>query len=179
MHSNHWLYSWKTLVLASILFPPLGLALVWMRPSTRLSRRILNSIYISALGFFYLYQFAGLRVERDGSGMMPMLSFEKGGDAHYAELERNRARHAQLPLSPPIAQEISSTPPAGVPEPVESVATPRSNLPLPKQKQSRPQSRRVLTGLIFEDRSVTVPMTRWTSSPPGRRKVFLSFGSSP
>ena len=74
MHSNHWLYSSKTLVLASILCPPLGLVLVWMRPSMRLSRRILNSVYISALAFFYLYQFAGLRVERDGSGMMPMLS---------------------------------------------------------------------------------------------------------
>jgi outer membrane protein assembly factor BamB len=134
MHSNHWLYSWKTLVLASILFPPLGLALVWMRPSARLSRRILNSIYISALGFFYLYQFAGLRVERDGSGMMPMLSFEKDGDAHYAELERNRARHAQLSLSPPIAQEISSTPPAGIPEPVESVATPPIEPATPEAK---------------------------------------------
>ena len=72
MPSNHWLYSWKTLVVASILFPPVGLVLVWMRPSMRLSRRILNSIYISALAFIYLNQFAGLRVERDGSGMMPM-----------------------------------------------------------------------------------------------------------
>lgn len=120
MHSTHWLYSWKTVVLASILFPPLGLILVWLRPS-RLSRRILNSIYISALGFFYLYQFAGLRVERDGSGMMPMLSFEKGGDAHYAELERNRAQQAQLP---PIAQDANPTPPATAPEPAKSVSAP-------------------------------------------------------
>ena len=59
MHSNHWLYSWKTLVLASILFPPLGLVLVWMRPSTRLSRRILNSIYISAFAFFYFISLPG------------------------------------------------------------------------------------------------------------------------
>ncbi len=107
MHSNHWLYSWKTLVLASILFPPLGLVLVWMRPSTRLSRRILNSIYISALAFFYLYQFAGLRCGTGWQWLMPMLSFEKGGEAHYADLERNRAQHAQLPLSPPIAEDVS------------------------------------------------------------------------
>ena len=123
MHSTHRLYSWKTLILASILFPPLGLVLVWMRPSTRFSRRILNSIYISALGFFYLYQFAGLRIGRNGSGI-PTLAFEKGGNAHYAELERNRAQHAQLPLSPPIAQEIGSIPTASAPKPVESVATP-------------------------------------------------------
>jgi len=123
MRSNHWLYSWKTLVVASILFPPLGLILVWMRPSTRLSRRILNSIYVSALAFFYLYQFAWLRVERDGSGM-PMLSFQKGGEAHYAELERDRSRHAQLPLSQPIAEDTSSTSPASVPEPAKSVSAP-------------------------------------------------------
>ena len=36
-----------------------------------------------------------------------MLSFEKGGEAHDAELERNRAQHAQLPLSPPIAEEVT------------------------------------------------------------------------
>ena len=95
MHSNHRLYSWKTLIAASILFPPLGVVLVWIRPSTRLSRRILNSIYVSALGFFYLYQFAGLRVERDGSGWKPMIHFEKGSEAHDAALERNRAQHAQ------------------------------------------------------------------------------------
>jgi outer membrane protein assembly factor BamB len=124
MHSNHWLYSWKTLVLSSFLFPPLGLILVWMHPSTRLSRRILNSIYISTLACFYLYQFAGLRVERDGSGMMPMLSFRKGGEAHYTELERNRARHAQLPLSQPIAEDVSSSAPASAPEPAKSVSTP-------------------------------------------------------
>ncbi len=113
MHSNHWLYSWKTMVLAAILFPPLGLALIWMRPSMRISRRILNSIYTCALGFFYLYQFAGLRLERNGSGM-PMLSFMKSGEAHYADLERNRAKHAQLPLSPPIAEDVTSPLPAGV-----------------------------------------------------------------
>ena len=123
MHSNQCLYSWKTTVLSSLLVPPLGLVLVWLRPSTRLSRRILNSIYISLLAFFYLYQFAGLRIGRNGSGI-PTLSFEKGGNAHYAELERNRARHAQLPLSPPIAHEMISTPTASVSEPVEPVPIP-------------------------------------------------------
>jgi outer membrane protein assembly factor BamB len=123
MHSNHWLYSWKTTVLSSILFPPLGLVLVWLRPSTRLSRRILNSIYISLLAFFYLYQFAGLRVERDGSGWKPMFSFEKGGEAHDVALERNRARHAQLPLSQPIAEDVGSTAPTSTPESLKSPAT--------------------------------------------------------
>jgi outer membrane protein assembly factor BamB len=124
MHSNHWLYSWKTLVLASILFPPLGLVLVWLRPSTRLSRRILTSIYISVLAFFYLHQFAGLRVERDGSGWKPMFSFEKGGETHDVALERDRARHAKLPLSQPIAEDVSSSAPSIAPESVKSVAAP-------------------------------------------------------
>jgi outer membrane protein assembly factor BamB len=121
MHSTHWLYSWKALIAASILFPPAGLVLVWMRPSKRISRRILNSIYISALGFFYLYQFAGLRVERDGTGMWPMLSFQKGGESHYQDLERNRARHAQLPVSQPVAEDTGSTASASTLEPATSV----------------------------------------------------------
>jgi outer membrane protein assembly factor BamB len=119
MQSDHWLYSWKTMVLAAILFPPLGLALIWMRPSTRVSRRVLNSIYTCALGCFYLYQFAGLRLERNGSGV-PMLSFMKSGEAHYAELERNRAQHAQLPLSPRIVEDVTPALTASVQGPVES-----------------------------------------------------------
>ena len=137
MHSNHWLYSWKTLVLASILFPPLGLVLVWLRPSSRLSRCILNSIYISLLAFFYLYQFAGLHVERDGSGWKPMFSFEKGGEAHDVALERNRARHAQLPLSQPSAEDVSSTAPTSTPEPLKSPAAPPTQPSSPAAEPKR------------------------------------------
>ena len=92
MQSNHWLYSWKTLLAATILCPPLGLILAWMRPGTRLSRRILNSIYISALAFFYLVEFAGLRVERDGSGMMPLFSFQRHRESHDVVLEHAQRR---------------------------------------------------------------------------------------
>jgi outer membrane protein assembly factor BamB len=133
MPSNHWLYSRKTMILAAILFPPLGLALIWMRPSLRVSRRILNSIYTCALGFFYLYLFAGLRLERNGSGI-PILSFQKSGEAHYAELERNRAQHAQLPLSPPIVEDVTPPPPSRVPEPVEPHATSTVPTPSPEAK---------------------------------------------
>ena len=143
MHSNHWLYSWKTLIAASILFPPLGLVLVWIRPSTRLSRRILNSIYVSALGFFYLYQFAGLRVERDGSGWKPMIHFEKGSEAHDAALERNRAQHAQLPLSQPIAEEVSLGAPVSAPDPAKSSLNPPTqpaNPDLVARPTSKPMS---------------------------------------
>jgi len=132
MHSNHWLYSRKTLIVASLLFPPLGLVLVWMRPSTRLSRRILNSLYITALGFFYLYQFAGLRVEREGSGM-PRLSFQKGDEAHYAALERHRVRVAQLPLSQPAAEEVTPGASASAMEPSKPVSTVPSHASDPEQ----------------------------------------------
>ncbi|MCI0417951.1 MAG: PQQ-like beta-propeller repeat protein [Acidobacteria bacterium] len=141
MQAHHWLYSWKTMVLASVLFPPLGLILVWTRPSTRLSRRILNSIYISALTFFYLYRFVGLRVERDGSGMMPMFSFQKSGEAHYAELEKNRARHAQLPVSQPVAEDARSTEPT-VPvapgEPAKNITVQPSQAETPLKVVQRP-----------------------------------------
>jgi outer membrane protein assembly factor BamB len=107
MQKDHWLYSWKTIVLASLLFPPLGLVLLWMRPSTTVSRKILNSVYISALGIFYLYRFFGLRAETDGSGIFPMFSFQRKDDAHYTYLERDRARRAQLP---PVASPAEDPP---------------------------------------------------------------------
>lgn len=109
MQTDHWLHSWKVIILAAVLCPPVGLVLLWMRPSTRLSRKILNSIYITILGTFYLYQFFGLRAEFDGSGIVPMLSFQKKDEAHYAALERDRARQAQ-------------SPPVGAPEPEEEPA---------------------------------------------------------
>ena len=107
MQKAHWLYSWQAIILAALLFPPLGLVLLWMRPSTRLSRKILNSVYISALGVFYLYRFFGLRAEIDGSGIFPMFSFQRKDEAHYADLERHRARQGQLP---PVAGSIEDVP---------------------------------------------------------------------
>jgi outer membrane protein assembly factor BamB len=126
MKTLHWLYSWKTILLAAVIFPPLGLILVWLRPSTRLSRRVLDSVYICALGVFYLYRFFGLQVELDGTGMLPIFSFQKKNEAHYADLERDRARQSQLPPIPTVQEQVSSVTPVSVSErsqPREVIAT--------------------------------------------------------
>jgi outer membrane protein assembly factor BamB len=55
-------------------------------------------VLLSAAAGFYLVRFQGLRVERDGSGWKPVLSFYRP-EQHYAEIERNRA-----PVTPTAAE---------------------------------------------------------------------------
>ncbi len=101
------------LTLAAILLPPLGLLLVWIRPGIRIGRRILSSIYLTMIGGLYLFLFFGLRVEFDGTGIYPILSFYKP-ESHYAALERNRDKQQDAPLTAskaqgPLGNRIAST----------------------------------------------------------------------
>ena len=103
-------YRWAVIFLVSVLFPPLGIFLVWMRPETRLSRRIVNSFIILIIGFFYLKFFFGMRVEVDGTGASPVISFYKKG-RHDALLERNRAEQKQkASISLPLETQLQSAP---------------------------------------------------------------------
>jgi outer membrane protein assembly factor BamB len=120
MQTPNWLHSWKTIILTGILLPPLGLVLLWVRPSTRVSRKILSSIYIAALATFYLYHFFGLHAEFDGSGIVPIFSFQRKDEAHYVDLEQDRARQAQLPPVFRATEEL--------PEP-EKPASPHAEAP--------------------------------------------------
>jgi hypothetical protein len=90
MHSNHWLYSWKTRPVVL----PVSLGLIRLMPLLHgfhgASSIPSTSSHSPAFTYISLPGSGGARWQRH----MPMLSFQKGGQAHYTELERNRARHA-------------------------------------------------------------------------------------
>ncbi|MCC6367552.1 MAG: PQQ-like beta-propeller repeat protein [Bryobacterales bacterium] len=84
-----WLRSPVVLLAACILLPPLGLVLLWMRPVAIL-KKLLGTGAIGVIVLAELVFVFGMRMERKGDGLTPMLSFE-GKEKHFEELERNRS----------------------------------------------------------------------------------------
>ncbi len=142
MNIPPWVRSWKSILATSLLFPPLALILVWARPATRLSRKIFTSIYIALIFVLYLRFFFGLHMEVDGSGVMPMLSFQRKDEAHYAFLEKNRARHTQLPLSEAIVED-ARTPDATLPDQLSKPAT-----AVPASSEQAPRRQPAASGIV-------------------------------
>jgi outer membrane protein assembly factor BamB len=75
-----WYLSGATLIVASILLPPLGLVLLWSRRGLTTRQRILASLCIVALGSGYLYLLLSRRAPAAGDD-----------EARYTALERHRA----------------------------------------------------------------------------------------
>lgn len=78
--SNSWYQTSKGIILVSLLLPPVGLILLWLNRGTETGKKVYGSFAIIALGAAYVYFFFS------GGGIVPPNS-----DAHYAELERQRA----------------------------------------------------------------------------------------
>jgi outer membrane protein assembly factor BamB len=81
-----WYRSLTGMLMGSILLPPLGLVLLWLRRDMDTRKRVLATVCIVALGAGYVYLF--MRLSRDARR-------SADEDAHYAELERNRAEQRQ------------------------------------------------------------------------------------
>jgi outer membrane protein assembly factor BamB len=92
---------------ASIVFPPAGLILLWMRTGTRAWKKALLSIPILALGVAHLFFVYGLRLELYG-GMLPHFRFERA-DSRDLALEASRA--AQGPVAAPTPTPLVSQDP--------------------------------------------------------------------
>src|SRR5262245_24106853 len=69
-------------------------------------RRLLKApailLLATALLAAYLVRFHGLRVERDGSGLRPLVSFYKP-ESHMVAIEQQRSEAAVEPATPPSA----------------------------------------------------------------------------
>jgi len=99
-----------SVLLASLLLPPVGLVLLWMRSDTRLLRKLLGSVLIAGWSVAYLALFFGLHYQLDGSGSFPRPVFYNK-EAHFAELERSRAQQR------PVAKvEAATAAPAAIEE---------------------------------------------------------------
>ena len=114
MQIRPYLEKWFVISLASVVFPPLGLVLVWIRRQTRLMRKIVCSLLILVIGVFYLRFLFGLRIETDGTGISPLISFYKR-ERHYARLEESRAHQKQMAPSP-ATEGIQAQPTPAEPE---------------------------------------------------------------
>jgi outer membrane protein assembly factor BamB len=106
---------WPAIIAASLVLPPAGLVLLWLRKRSPVLVRILASVPIVLLGIAHLVLFYGLRMEFLG-GMEPVLAF-RSSDRHYRALERNRAAQSaavgpatggRIPF-PPSAAPAGST----------------------------------------------------------------------
>lgn len=102
--STPWYRSLATLVVASILVPPAGLALLLARRDFNTQKKVLGSLCIVALTAGYVYLFTAARRRSNEA-------------AHYTELERHRAEQRQQATqdtasSPANANAPSATDPA-------------------------------------------------------------------
>src|SRR4051794_13251099 len=86
--------------LASLLFPPAGLVLLWRTPR-KLSKKVLGTVGIllfallySGLLIFLLMQFTGLQIEWRG-GYMPAFTYRKTR-TDYEAVEQSRAHYLSL-----------------------------------------------------------------------------------
>jgi outer membrane protein assembly factor BamB len=82
-----WYRSLSGLIAASVILPPVGLTLLWMRRDTAAKTKILATVCIVALTGGYVFAF---RAWQKASG----------NEAHYAALEQDRARQQSLAANP-------------------------------------------------------------------------------
>lgn len=81
--STPWYRSLTGLIAASVLLPPIGLVLLWMRRDTAAKTKILATIGIVVLGAGYFYA-------------LTVLQKNSANEAHFAALDQDRARQQSL-----------------------------------------------------------------------------------
>ncbi len=91
-------WSFRFLLLISIIVPTVGLVLLWTR-RTDVVRKILGSLLLIALGAAML-RFSGFRMSRVVGRIHSVVNSYKR-ERHYAELERNRAKDSSTPAVAP------------------------------------------------------------------------------
>src|ERR1700704_5420342 len=99
-----------SLLLASLVLPPAGLVLLWLRSGMRLWKKFAGSALIAGWSVGWMMLFFGLRFQFDGSGSSVHPPFYRP-NSHYSELERDRARQSPTPTV-----EAAAPPPEAVKE---------------------------------------------------------------
>lgn len=118
MEEMPWLQTLLALILASVLLPPVGLVLLWLRAAP-LRWKLAGSLAIALISVAHLYYFWGLRWERDGGGIRPIFSFgDRESRARALEESRAvmRAAPAVKPAGPaPAPTIVQASAPAPAP----------------------------------------------------------------
>jgi outer membrane protein assembly factor BamB len=116
------MHSRTTFWLAAILFPPIGLFLLWKRPGRPIVK-LAGTALLLALCVVHLVAVFGLRMEVDGSATRPIFYFGDHDD-HYARLEEHRALQPSIPSPPPPPPAIRIPEAAPVSETVSAEPAP-------------------------------------------------------
>ncbi len=126
MATQPWYRSLTALLLSSLLLPPLGLILLWIRPGLGFLRKLVGTVFLAVLSIAHLHFFFGLQLELDGTGMRPILSFHSP-NTHYAKLEEHRLGQGD---SPQQTASLAASPEVGA-DPLEAQAAemPESSTP--------------------------------------------------
>jgi len=116
--STPWYRSLTGLIAASVLLPPVGIVLLWMRRGTSAKAKILATVGLVMLGAGYLYLFTAWRRS-------------SAYDAHYASLEQHRAQQqsgvtteAGQPGNNPAAVPGTAAPPPAAGQPAATASGP-------------------------------------------------------
>src|SRR6266851_2593079 len=107
--STPWYRSLTGLIVASLLLPPLGLALLWLRRDTATKTKILATLCIVMWGAGCFYLFRAWRIS-------------SANDAHYEALERHRQQQAASTGSEQAAVPPNSQPAAATTQPVSGAS---------------------------------------------------------
>ena len=107
--------------LAALLFPPVGLFLLWRRHA-RITAKLAGTVAILAIAAVELFLVYGLRMELDGGTARPFFSF-RSSEAKAAAVELHRAAQQQQPPTPP-AEEAPTAVMAAAAKPAEPAPLP-------------------------------------------------------
>lgn len=95
----------KAILLVSLLFPPAGLVMLWMKRDADADKKLLGSVGIVALGAAYIFLLVQTGVL---SGLFSSAP-DPGTEAHYSELERHRAQQQAEGATAPATGEQPAT----------------------------------------------------------------------
>ena len=86
MKPDSWYGSRHALLISSVLVPPVGLVLLWVRSGTGAFRKIFGTVPILLLGIFYFHLIFGIHVEFEGSASRRRLIVSlHNPERHYAQ----------------------------------------------------------------------------------------------
>src|SRR5262249_61213363 len=90
--SRPWHQTLPGLIIASVLLPPLGIVLLWMRRGSPVFAKALGTVGLVVLAAAYVFVFNGWRRSA-------------GNEAHYTEIEQDRARQQSVAAQQPNSQQ--------------------------------------------------------------------------
>ncbi len=93
--SRPWYRSTKAIILTAIILPPVGLILLWARSDAETGKKVFGSLVIVALGVLYSFVLFG--------GGLFLANPDPRSEAHYAELERQRAQQREIATGASVA----------------------------------------------------------------------------